>query len=80
MGLNGALGYQVSPALKLEAELLLEHQQFNQQSSAWRSSLALGAVMHLSPGLRMDAALVQGVHGQRADRLNMVVINFVIPF
>jgi len=26
----------------------------------------------------MDAALVQGIHGQRADRLNMVVINFVI--
>jgi hypothetical protein len=78
VGLNGALGYQLGPAVKIEAELLLEHQQFEPDQTAWRSSLALGAVMHLSPELRMDAALVQGIHGQSADRLNMVVINFVI--
>jgi hypothetical protein len=77
-GLNGALGYQLGPAVKIEAELLLEHQKFELDSAAWRSNLALGAIMQLSPQLRMDAALIQGIHGQRADRLNMVVINFVI--
>ncbi|MDH3399677.1 MAG: transporter [Chromatiales bacterium] len=78
VALNGALGYQLSPRVKIEGELLLNHQEFERDEAAWLSSLAVGAVMQLSPQLRMDAALVQGLHGQRADRLNVLVINFVL--
>lgn len=78
VGLNAALGYQLGPRVKVEGELLLNQQQFDGSDAAWLSSLALGAVMQLSPQLRMDAALVQGIHGQRADRLNVLVINFVV--
>lgn len=78
LGLNTALGYQLGPRVKIEGELLLNHQDFDGDDAAWLTSLAVGAVMQLSPQLRMDAALVQGLHGQRADRLNVLVINFVV--
>lgn len=78
--LNGALGYQLTPSLQVEVEWLLEHQRFEQALPGWRSSLALGAVMQLTPGLRMDLGLLQGLAGRRADRLNVLAIAFTAQY
>jgi hypothetical protein len=80
LALNSGVGYQVTQAFQVELEWLIEQQEFEQAQAAWRSSLALGAVVQVSPWLRLDAAILQGMHGQRADRLNAVVANFVFQF
>ena len=77
---NSALGYQVSPGLQLEVEWLLEHQQFEYADAAWRSSVVIGAIIQLRPGLRLDTGYLQGLNGQRSDRLNAFIANFVFQF
>lgn len=78
--LNAAAGYQLTRAIQLELELLYAHQRFHGQPGAWLTNMAAGAVVQFRPGLRLDLALLVGLDGRRADRLNTYVANMVMQF